>query len=160
GFAAVLAVHITGASQSRQHARTRRDLPCDIPLVSVEVLRYDIKRSKCENAGIVPTKMELILEQTQQGISHEVSVSTKGGEELERKVKTNAKKKEALLTLMAETGSIHLLSEILSCSLVLKTVVMDLMTRCTTLPSHSKSDILCFKTHGDSHMSIDFLTLS
>nr|GEU48552.1 putative ribonuclease H-like domain-containing protein [Tanacetum cinerariifolium] len=35
------------------------------PLVSVEVLRYD-KRSKSENMGIVPTEMELILEQTQQ----------------------------------------------------------------------------------------------
>nr|GEV11730.1 ribonuclease H-like domain-containing protein [Tanacetum cinerariifolium] len=42
------------------------------PLVSVEVLRYD-KRSKSENMGIVPTEMELILEYTQQGISHEVS---------------------------------------------------------------------------------------
>nr|GEV98602.1 hypothetical protein [Tanacetum cinerariifolium] len=42
------------------------------PLVSVEVLRYD-KRSKSENTGIVPTEMELILEYTQQGISHEVS---------------------------------------------------------------------------------------
>nr|GEX94325.1 hypothetical protein [Tanacetum cinerariifolium] len=42
------------------------------PLVSVEVLRYD-KRSKSENMGIVPTEMELILELTQQGISHEVS---------------------------------------------------------------------------------------
>nr|GEW74724.1 hypothetical protein [Tanacetum cinerariifolium] len=36
------------------------------PLGSVEVLRYD-KRSKSENMGIVPTKMELILEYTQQG---------------------------------------------------------------------------------------------
>nr|GEW41705.1 hypothetical protein [Tanacetum cinerariifolium] len=42
------------------------------PLVSVEVLRYH-KRSKSENIGIVPTEMELILEHTQQGISHEVS---------------------------------------------------------------------------------------
>nr|GEU43127.1 retrovirus-related Pol polyprotein from transposon TNT 1-94 [Tanacetum cinerariifolium] len=41
-------------------------------LVSVEVLRYD-KMSKHENVGIVPTEMELILEHTQQGISHEVS---------------------------------------------------------------------------------------
>nr|GFB36240.1 hypothetical protein [Tanacetum cinerariifolium] len=41
------------------------------PLVSVEVLRYD-KKSKTENMGIVPTEMELILEHTQQGISHEV----------------------------------------------------------------------------------------
>nr|GEV67548.1 retrovirus-related Pol polyprotein from transposon TNT 1-94 [Tanacetum cinerariifolium] len=45
------------------------------PLVSVEVLRYD-KRSKSENMGIAPTEMVLILEQTQQGISHEVSVNT------------------------------------------------------------------------------------
>ncbi|GJR73575.1 hypothetical protein Tco_0085940 [Tanacetum coccineum] len=51
------------------------------PLVSVEVLRYDIKRSKSENKGIVPTEMELVLEQTQQGTSHEVSVSIEGVEE-------------------------------------------------------------------------------
>nr|GEY09927.1 hypothetical protein [Tanacetum cinerariifolium] len=50
------------------------------PLASEEVLRYD-KRSKSENMRIVPTEMELILEHTQQGISHEVSVSAKGVEE-------------------------------------------------------------------------------
>ncbi|GJT98711.1 hypothetical protein Tco_1094229 [Tanacetum coccineum] len=38
-------------------------------------------RSKSENKGIVPTEMELVLEQTQQGTSHEVSVSTEGVEE-------------------------------------------------------------------------------
>ncbi|GKA03744.1 hypothetical protein Tco_0676525 [Tanacetum coccineum] len=32
-----------------------------------------IKRSKCENKGKVPSKMELVLEYTQQGASHEVS---------------------------------------------------------------------------------------
>ncbi|GKA38703.1 hypothetical protein Tco_0731254 [Tanacetum coccineum] len=42
------------------------DLPRDNPLVSVEVLRYDIKGSKSKNKGIVPTEMELVLEQTQQ----------------------------------------------------------------------------------------------
>nr|GEX07157.1 hypothetical protein [Tanacetum cinerariifolium] len=46
--------------------QNQRDLPRDILLVSVEVLRYDIKRSKCENTGIMSTEMELILEQTQQ----------------------------------------------------------------------------------------------
>ncbi|GJV26418.1 hypothetical protein Tco_1379113 [Tanacetum coccineum] len=61
--------------------QNQRDLPRDNPLVSVEVLRYDIKRSKSENKGIVPTEMELVLEQTQQGTSHEVSVSTEGVEE-------------------------------------------------------------------------------
>ncbi|GKA55001.1 hypothetical protein Tco_0753950, partial [Tanacetum coccineum] len=36
-----------------------RDLPRDNPLVSVEVLRYDIKKEKSENKGIVPIEMEL-----------------------------------------------------------------------------------------------------
>ncbi|GJT42546.1 hypothetical protein Tco_0951261 [Tanacetum coccineum] len=52
--------------------QNQRDLPRDNPLVSVEVFRYDIKRSKSENNGIVPTEMELVLEQTQRGTSHEV----------------------------------------------------------------------------------------
>nr|GEU89185.1 reverse transcriptase domain-containing protein [Tanacetum cinerariifolium] len=37
-------------------------------LVSVEVFRYDIKRSKSENKGILPTEIELVLKQTQQEI--------------------------------------------------------------------------------------------
>nr|GEX77288.1 hypothetical protein [Tanacetum cinerariifolium] len=82
----------------------RRDLPRDIPLVSVEVYRYDMKRSKSENKGIVPIAMELVLEQTQQGDSHEVSVSTEGVEELKRKVKIKGEKKEALLTLRQKPG--------------------------------------------------------
>nr|GEV92862.1 hypothetical protein [Tanacetum cinerariifolium] len=45
--------------------QNQKDLPRDNPLVSVEVLRYDIKRSKSENKGIVSTEMELVLEQTQ-----------------------------------------------------------------------------------------------
>nr|GEW28669.1 hypothetical protein [Tanacetum cinerariifolium] len=53
--------------------QNQKDLPKDNPQVSVEVLRYDIKRSKSENKGIVPTAMELVLEQTQQDTSHEVS---------------------------------------------------------------------------------------
>ncbi|GJY88467.1 reverse transcriptase domain-containing protein [Tanacetum coccineum] len=43
--------------------------------------------------------MELVLEQTQQGTSHEVLVSTKGVKELKRKVKIKGERKEALLTL-------------------------------------------------------------
>ncbi|GJR97158.1 hypothetical protein Tco_0269332 [Tanacetum coccineum] len=43
----------------------QKDLPRDIPLDSVVVLRYE-KRSKSENKGKVPTEMELVLEQTQQ----------------------------------------------------------------------------------------------
>nr|GEZ22839.1 hypothetical protein [Tanacetum cinerariifolium] len=43
--------------------------------------------------------MELILEQTQQGISYKILVSAEGVEELKRKVKIKGEKKEALLTL-------------------------------------------------------------
>nr|GEW11030.1 hypothetical protein [Tanacetum cinerariifolium] len=50
--------------------------------------------------------MELVLEQTQQGTSYEVSVSAEGVEELKRKVKIKGEKKEALLTLRCEKNSI------------------------------------------------------
>ncbi|GJY81864.1 hypothetical protein Tco_0494615, partial [Tanacetum coccineum] len=49
--------------------------------------------------------MELVLEQTQQGISNEVSVSTEGVKELKRKVKIKVEKKEALLTLRQRPGT-------------------------------------------------------
>nr|GEW88199.1 hypothetical protein [Tanacetum cinerariifolium] len=54
-----------------QEFQNQRDLPKEIPLDSVEVLRYD-KRSKSEIKGKVPTEMELVLEHTQQGTSYEV----------------------------------------------------------------------------------------
>ncbi|GKA70972.1 hypothetical protein Tco_0777111 [Tanacetum coccineum] len=56
--------------------QNRRDLPKDIPLDSVEVFRYDEKRSKSENKGKVPTEMELILEQTQQEHQSDTQVIT------------------------------------------------------------------------------------
>ncbi|GKA15053.1 ATP-dependent DNA helicase PIF1-like protein [Tanacetum coccineum] len=59
--------------------QNRRDLPRDILLDSVVVLRYE-KRSKSENKGKVPTKMELVLEQTQQGTSYEVSYTDTSAE--------------------------------------------------------------------------------
>ncbi|GJX15028.1 hypothetical protein Tco_0206786 [Tanacetum coccineum] len=55
--------------------------------------------------GIMPTKIELTLEQSQQGVSNDVLVSIEGVEEIK------GVKKEALHTLKAETGSIHMLSE-------------------------------------------------
>ncbi|GJU12506.1 hypothetical protein Tco_1134902 [Tanacetum coccineum] len=57
------------------------------------------KRSKSENKGKVPTEMELGLEFTQQGSSHELSVSTEGVEELKGIVKIKGVKKEALHSL-------------------------------------------------------------
>nr|GEV64106.1 hypothetical protein [Tanacetum cinerariifolium] len=84
-------------------SQNRRDLPSDIPLDSIVVRRYD-KRSKSKNKGKVPTEMELVLEQTQQGSSYKVSVSTEGVEELKRKVKIKGVKKEALLKLRKKSG--------------------------------------------------------
>ncbi|GJT96175.1 SGNH hydrolase-type esterase domain-containing protein [Tanacetum coccineum] len=94
GFRIVTGLDGHGESTSQN----QRDLPRDIPLDSVEVLRYE-KRSKNENKGRVLTEMKLVLEQTQEGTSYEVSVSAKGVKELKRKVKIKGEKKEALLTL-------------------------------------------------------------
>ncbi|GJX88643.1 hypothetical protein Tco_0340657 [Tanacetum coccineum] len=88
---------------STNFSQNRRNLPRDIPLDSVVVLRYE-KRSKSENKGRVPTEMELVLEQTLQGTSYEFSISAKGVEELKRKVKIKGEKKEALLTLRQKSG--------------------------------------------------------
>ncbi|GJW19222.1 retrovirus-related pol polyprotein from transposon TNT 1-94 [Tanacetum coccineum] len=52
-----------------------RDLPRDIPLDSVVVLRCE-KRSKSHNKGKVPTEMELVLEQTQQEHQSDTQVIT------------------------------------------------------------------------------------
>ncbi|GKA67842.1 hypothetical protein Tco_0767759 [Tanacetum coccineum] len=57
-----------------------RDLPRDIPLVRIEVLRYDTKGVKVIK-GIIQNKIELTLEQTQEGFSDEVLVSIEGVEE-------------------------------------------------------------------------------
>nr|GFB34548.1 retrovirus-related Pol polyprotein from transposon TNT 1-94 [Tanacetum cinerariifolium] len=60
--------------------------------------------------GRMPTKIELTLEQSQQGISNDVLVSIEGVEELKRNVWIKGENKSALLTLKVETGSIHMLS--------------------------------------------------
>ncbi|GJV32252.1 reverse transcriptase domain-containing protein [Tanacetum coccineum] len=54
--------------------------------------------------GIMPTKTELVLEQTQQGVSDEVLVSIEGVEELKRNERIKGVKKEALHTLRQKPG--------------------------------------------------------
>nr|GEU86316.1 hypothetical protein [Tanacetum cinerariifolium] len=88
---------------SCQLSISKKDLPSDIPLESVVVLRYE-KRSKNKNKAKVPTEMELELEQTQYGFSYEVSVSAIEVEELKRKVKIKGEKKESILTLRQKSG--------------------------------------------------------
>ena len=60
--------------------QNRKDLPRDNPLDRVEVLGM-MKKGEKVRKGRVPTEIELELEQTQQGSSGEVSVSTEGVEE-------------------------------------------------------------------------------
>ena len=72
--------------------QNRRDLPRDIPIDRLEVLGMIEKRSKVRK-GKVPTEIELELEQTQQGYSNEVSVSTEGVEELKRNEMRKGEKK-------------------------------------------------------------------
>nr|GEW52918.1 hypothetical protein [Tanacetum cinerariifolium] len=77
-------------------------------LVTRIVLRYD--GDECD-MGRMPTKIELTLEQSQQGVSNDVLVSIEGVEELKRNVWIKGENKAALPTLKAETGSIHMLSD-------------------------------------------------
>ncbi|GJR73976.1 retrovirus-related pol polyprotein from transposon TNT 1-94 [Tanacetum coccineum] len=56
-------------------SQNRGDLPRDIPLDRIEVRMYDIKEVKVRK-GIMQTKTEQTLEQTQQGVSDEVLVNT------------------------------------------------------------------------------------
>nr|GEV50335.1 integrase, catalytic region, zinc finger, CCHC-type, peptidase aspartic, catalytic [Tanacetum cinerariifolium] len=76
-------------------------------IVRIAVVRYD--GVECDK-GIMPTKIELTLEQSQQGVSNDVLVSIEGVEELKRNVWIKGKNKEAIPTLKAETESIHMLS--------------------------------------------------
>nr|GEV30038.1 reverse transcriptase domain-containing protein [Tanacetum cinerariifolium] len=76
-------------------------------LVRRIVLRYD--GDECDK-GRMLTKIELTLEQSQQGVSNDVLVSIKGVEELKRNIWIKGENKAALPTLKAETGSIHMLS--------------------------------------------------
>nr|GEU75454.1 hypothetical protein [Tanacetum cinerariifolium] len=71
-----------------QHSRTKHI-----------VVRYHFIKEHVEK-GIVSTEMELMLEQSQQGTSHEVSVSTEVVEELKRIVRIKGEKKEALHTTL------------------------------------------------------------
>nr|GEZ11487.1 hypothetical protein [Tanacetum cinerariifolium] len=56
------------------------------------------------------TKIELTLEQSQQGVSNDVLESIEGVEELKRNVWIKGENGVAIPTLKAETGSIHMLS--------------------------------------------------
>ncbi|GKD53988.1 hypothetical protein Tco_1287375, partial [Tanacetum coccineum] len=63
------------------------------------VMKLKGSKKRGENKGKVPTEMELGLEFTQQGSSHEVLVSAEGVEELKGIIRIKGVKKETLHTL-------------------------------------------------------------
>nr|GEU91795.1 retrovirus-related Pol polyprotein from transposon TNT 1-94 [Tanacetum cinerariifolium] len=63
-----------------------------------------------ELEGKMSSKIELTLEQSQQGVNNDVLVIIERVEELKRNVWIKGENKAALLTLKVETGSIHMLS--------------------------------------------------
>nr|GEW95147.1 putative retroelement [Tanacetum cinerariifolium] len=97
----------TGHSRSRPSGSpSSRTLPNLKPRCG-SILRYD--GDECDK-GIMPTKIKLTLEQSQQGVSNDILVSIEGVEELKRNVWIKGENKAAFLTLQAETGSIHMIS--------------------------------------------------
>nr|GEV83704.1 hypothetical protein [Tanacetum cinerariifolium] len=74
-------------------------------LAGVEVLRYG-KRSKSKYMGIVPTKMELIMEHTQQGQSLRICRKLKDGDEEE--VMARERERKARSTLLMALPEDHL----------------------------------------------------
>ncbi|GJZ02311.1 reverse transcriptase domain-containing protein [Tanacetum coccineum] len=99
------------------------------------LFHHHITMARNEYKGIMPTKIELTLEQSQQGVSNDV---------------------------LAETGSIHNLSDLSKMNFDIEDDIMDPVMQCTTLPSHSsfsQKKLVSFVTEIHT-TSIDFLTPS
>ncbi|GKF04499.1 hypothetical protein Tco_0035167, partial [Tanacetum coccineum] len=111
--------------------QNRRDLPRDIPLDSVVVLRYE---KRIENKGKMLTEMKLVPEQIQQGTSYEVSVSAEGVEELKRKVKI----KEHQSDTKVFTMTMEILLETTSNKLMVDKTVSLARKFFTLLPDHTQ----------------------
>ncbi|GKA64261.1 hypothetical protein Tco_0763867 [Tanacetum coccineum] len=97
--------------------------------------QYHFIKEQVEKPGRMPTKIELTLEQSQQGVSNDV---------------------------LAETGSIHNLSVFTKMNSDIEDDIMDPVMQCTTLPSHSsfsQQKLVSFVTEIHT-TSIDFLTPS
>ncbi|GJT37184.1 RNA-directed DNA polymerase, eukaryota, reverse transcriptase zinc-binding domain protein [Tanacetum coccineum] len=100
-----------------------------------------IKRSKCENKGIVPTEMELVLEYTQQGASHEVSDHLKMEMEMEIPSSSNVK----LITECSDTTY--------TCYEVMKDLI-KVSKLPQTLISYSSSQITALDRMWSDHIPI------
>ncbi|GJT47542.1 putative ribonuclease H-like domain-containing protein [Tanacetum coccineum] len=113
--------------------------------------------------GRMPTKTELTLEQSQQGVSNDVLVSIEGVEELKRNVWIKGLNESSPPHTLRQNRSINMLRR--SQTMLIADIeddIMDPVMQCTTLPSHSgfsQKKLVSFVT--EIHMtSIDFLTPS
>ncbi|GJS64725.1 retrovirus-related pol polyprotein from transposon TNT 1-94 [Tanacetum coccineum] len=112
--------------------------------------------------GRMPTKIELTLEQSQQGVSNDVLVSIEGVEELKRNVWIKGLKKEALHTTLGRNRVNTYAVRITMLIADIEDDIMDPVMQCTTLPSHSsfsQKKLVSFVTEIYT-TSIDFLTPS
>ncbi|GJW74278.1 retrovirus-related pol polyprotein from transposon TNT 1-94 [Tanacetum coccineum] len=114
-----------------------------------------------ELEGRMPTKIELTLEQSQQGVSNDVLVSIEGVEELKRNVWIKGCKESSpphnLGRNRVNTYAVRITMLIAD----IEDDIMDPVMQCTTLPSHSgfsQKKLVSFVT--EIHTSIDFLTPS
>nr|GEY70024.1 hypothetical protein [Tanacetum cinerariifolium] len=76
------------------------DVPKDPPQLEIAVLRYD--GDECDK-GRMTTKIELTLEQSQQGVSNDVLISIKGFEELKRNEEVAETMAETMEQYMSKT---------------------------------------------------------
>ncbi|GKB85630.1 hypothetical protein Tco_0957902 [Tanacetum coccineum] len=97
-----------------------------------------------EYKGIMPTKIELTLEQSQQCVSNDVLVSIEGVEEVKRNVRIKGLKKEALHTTLGRNRSIHNLSVFTKMNSDIEDDIMDPVMQykrrcCSLIPAESDS---------------------
>ncbi|GKA16932.1 hypothetical protein Tco_0696769 [Tanacetum coccineum] len=90
-----------------------------------------------ELEGKMPTKTELTLEQSQQGVNNDVLVSIEGVEELKRNVWIKGEKNEALHTTLGRNRVNTYAVRITMLIADIEDDIMDPVMQCTTLPSHS-----------------------
>ncbi|GJV19119.1 hypothetical protein Tco_1368139 [Tanacetum coccineum] len=110
--------------------------------------------------GRMPTKIELTLEQSQQGVSNDVLVSIEGVEELKRNVWIKGCKERSpphnLGRNRVNTYAVRITMLIAD----IEDDIIDPVMQCTTLPSHSgfsQKKLVSFVTEIHS-TTIDFLT--
>nr|GEU53288.1 Gag-Pol polyprotein [Tanacetum cinerariifolium] len=99
------------------------------------------------------TKIELTLEQSEQGVSDDVLVSIEGVEELKRNVWIKGENKVALPILKAETGSIHMLSAFTKMEILLEPTSNKLLADNLVAPADNNPFINVFAPEPSSDAS-------